>query len=325
MNDLIPQFAAAGLIADPAAVSIQPLTGGVSSEIALIREPGRRSFVAKRALSQLRVSEEWYVDLSRNGFECDYLEYVGHVLPHSVPAVLARGDGWFAMEYLDTQEHANWKSLLLSGDVQAIHSARAGETLARIHQFSYHSSEARKTFHSFDNFHQLRIDPYFVTTARRHPNLAAAFQEASDQLTQTSECLVHGDFSPKNILVSASRLIVLDCEVAWFGDPSFDVAFLLNHLLLKSLYHAPANRGLADSIEAFLTSYFTQWPAQRDSLEQRTARLLPLLLLARVDGKSPAEYLTNDNRNHIRKVAPKLIGAPLADITGTFLKSLDLR
>ena len=63
----------------------------------------------------------------------------------------------------------------------------------------------------------------------------------AERLVTCRSVLVHGDFSPKNLLVSGDRLVIIDCEVAWYGDPAFDLAFLLNHLCLKALYHAPAH------------------------------------------------------------------------------------
>ncbi len=46
-------------------------------------------------------------------------------------------------------------------------------------------------------------------------------------------------------------------------------------------------------------------------LDARTAALLPGLLLGRVDGKSPAEYLTDDaDRDHVRAFARDRIARP---------------
>ncbi len=289
MIDLIPQLREAGLC-DSAHPVLEPLAGGVSSEIVLID----RRVVVKRALPKLRVAEDWQADISRNRYEWLYLAYAGRVCPGSVPRVLAYGDGWFAMEYLGSR-FANWKKLLMGGVCVPVHAERAGSTLACIHSASRGDNSVREMFSTVDNFHQLRIDPYLLTTGRRHPDLQDRFEYMAADLRVSSDCLVHGDYSPKNLLVSDQRLVVLDCEVAWFGDPAFDLAFLLNHLHLKALYHAPEDVGLRDLIDAFLQAYLPGI-----ELRRRTALLLLMLMLARVDGKSPAEYLSPEQQERVR-------------------------
>lgn len=249
----------------------------------------------KRALRRLRVRDEWIVDTNRNKYEADYLEYVSRIVPNAVPKVIARGDGWFAMEYMEGLH--NWKALLLAGDCCPEAAAAAGNTLRKIHDFTRQDEVVRASFSTLANFEQLRIEPYLITTGKRHPVLRDAFEQAASELRNASECLIHGDFSPKNLLVSSDhrRIVILDCEVAWFGDPAFDVAFFLNHLLLKALLHAPAEPGLRKLVESFHAAYRPD-PA----LERRILRLLLLLMLARVDGKSPVEYLSPEKQNIVR-------------------------
>jgi hypothetical protein len=143
-----------------------------------------------------------------------------------------------------------------------------------------------------------RIDPYLITTGNRHPELKAYFLEEAERLANTHLCLVHGDFSPKNILFGRPKgMVILDCEVAWYGDPAFDLAFLCNHFLLKSLYHAPRIGKRADwfvnNVHVALKPYGWGWIPDV-GLESRTVRLLLMLLLARIDGKSPVEYITEE-------------------------------
>ena len=52
--------------------------------------------------------------------------------------------------------------------------------------------------------------------------------------------------------------------------------------------------------------------AQAVLREVRAAHLLPALLLARVDGKSPVEYLAEPQREFVRNCATMLIGKPPA-------------
>lgn len=309
-----------------------PLTGGVSSEILLIND-GATRFVLKRALPKLKVKDDWFADVSRNHFEQEYMMYVGDFLPDAVPKVLHSDPehGFFTMEYLG-DDHANWKKLLLDGKADAGHAHRAGEILGTIHHRSWTDKAVRRRFDTTENFYQLRIEPYLITTGQRHADLRRYFFAEARRIAETRLCLVHGDFSPKNILVGDGRLVVLDCEVAWFGEPAFDLAFLFNHFMLKSLLYPRAAEPFLAMVEAAWAAYSAQLaPNELLGLEQRIARLLPMLMLARVDGKSPVEYLIEDDRkNFIRRfVAGALPAEPrqIAQITDPWrvgLQSLDL-
>jgi len=287
-----------------------PLAGGISSDVFLIEDGGRR-LVVKQALPCLKVEDHWPADTSRNRVEYEFLRYLGRVLPGTAPKVFAVGKDYFVMEYLGP-EYQNWKALLLRGDIEQRHAVQAGEILGILHRTSFGNSQLKSLFDTTANFHQLRTDPYLLTTGRRHPDLREIFEREALRLERTRKCLVHGDYSPKNMLVGTGRLVLLDGEVAWYGDPAFDLAFLINHLLLKSLFHAPRSTELQPAIEAFLAKYHEERalePAQKAELESTIAPLLLMLLLARVDGKSPVEYLTHEGkrgfvRNLVRSELP---------------------
>lgn len=295
-----------------AEASLTPLTGGVSSDIYKV-EDGERVFVVKRALAQLKVEDEWFADISRNRFELAYLQHVAEFLPEAMPKVITSNpdQGWFAMEFLEG--FANWKMLLLRGYCDAEQAKAAGRILGTIHRRTWNKPQVQAKFESTENFHQLRIEPYLLTAAERTKNsdLAKAIRAEANRLRETRCCLVHGDYSPKNLLFQGDRLVVLDCEVAWFGDPTFDVAFLLNHLLLKALH-------LDDKTGELVGLAIAAWAAYQEALErkQRIAAvskplctLLPMLMLARVDGKSPVEYLTDEKKKQqlIRDFAAETI------------------
>jgi 5-methylthioribose kinase len=289
-----------GHVFDPQA-RLTPLSGGVSSEIYLVQD-GEKKFVVKRALAKLKVKEDWFADVSRNASEWSYLECVGRLLPGAVPQVrfTNREAGYFGMEFLG-DGYVNWKQALLAGDCQTEHAQLAGHILGQIHRLTSADDSLRKQFDTTENFHQLRLDPYLAATASRHPELRDMFMAGIRRIEGTREALVHGDFSPKNILLSGSRMVVLDCEVAWYGDPAFDVAFLLNHLFLKWLRHVPRDLGMEKMIAGFWRQYLASSGREAAQFAPRVLRLLPLLMLARVDGKSPVEYLDDSRRDFIRR------------------------
>jgi aminoglycoside phosphotransferase (APT) family kinase protein len=292
---------------------LQALTGGVSSEIYLVDDAGRQ-FVVKRALEKLKVKDDWYADISRNESEYAYIEYVSQFAPESVPQLFKKGQGYFAMEHLGSG-FENWKQLLLDGTWNPDHAHLAGSLLSKVHNASRNDAAAAVRFNYEKNFWELRIEPYIVTTGNRHPELKALFDEEAERLGSIRECLVHGDYSPKNILISGKRLVALDCEVANYGDPVFDYCFLLTHLLLKALFHLPGGLGMKPLVEAFMSAYQSGVDgsdAWRKEFAGKGGPLLAMLLLARVDGKSPVEYLTEAHQHDfIRSFVYRVLKDPV--------------
>lgn len=290
--------------------SVTPLTGGVSCDIWQVEEDGRR-FAVKRALTKLRVQADWFADIARNRHEQDYLKYVGKFLPGSVPSILFSGDDFFAMEFLG-KEFRDWKTLLLNGTLEPGTAADAGKTLGAIHRKSWNNHEAEKLFETDRHFHDLRIAPYLLASAEKHPEIAGLIHAEARRLASTKLALVHGDYSPKNLMVAPGRLVVLDCEVAWFGDPAFDLCFLLNHLLLKSLHLREKTGGILGLIPRTMSAYQAEIGEPHfATVSHNSPALLLCLLLARVDGKSPAEYLTApEKKDFIRSFVRRHLASP---------------
>lgn len=310
--DILPHLQAAGLIAGETRVT--PLTGGVSSDIVLV-ESDIAPIVVKTALEKLRVKDDWFADVSRNRVEQAFFEYAAPIIPEAVPRILGGGDGWFAMEYLG--DMPNWKTSLLAGEADDSTARLAGTVLGRLHAASWLDDTARQRFDTLPNFHALRIEPYLLTTANRVPEVADILRAEAARLAETELALVHGDYSPKNLLTVPQRLIVLDAECAWFGDPAFDTAFLLTHLHLKALLH----RDAIHLVSAFWSAYTH---ACDHDLEERTVRLLLCFLLARVHGKSPVEYLGDAQRGGITRFVLAHLSQPpsLTALTAAFHQTL---
>lgn len=291
-----------------------PLTGGVSSDIWRVDLDDGRSLCVKRALPQLKVAAEWMAPVSRNAFEWAWIRFAFNLLPEAVPQPLAHDDaaGLFAMSFLDPASHPVWKQQLLAGHVDATTAAAVGRTLGMLHGASAHRADLAATFDTGESFHALRLEPYLLATARRHPDVSARLVELVQHTAARRIALVHGDVSPKNILVGPKGPVLLDAECAWFGDPAFDIAFCLNHLLLKRLPRPDRAPDLHAAFIAFVEAYFATVSFEpHEDLQARAARLLPALFLARVDGKSPAEYVTQESdREVVRALAIPLIVKP---------------
>jgi len=295
----------------------EPLSGGVSSDIWRVDVPGR-SLCVKRALAQLKVEAEWRAPVSRNAYEWAWMRFAVQHCPDNVPRPLAHDQdaGLFAMSFLEPQDHPVWKQQLLRGEVAPETARAVGHVLGRLHAASAGRPEVAAAFETIDNFYALRLEPYLVATAVRHPALAPILLELVARTAGTQHALVHGDASPKNILVGPNGPVLLDAECAWYGDPAFDLAFCLNHLLLKGLVVPLSRTSLGVSFEALVTGYLDQvtWESKA-RLEERAARLLPALLLARVDGKSPVEYIEHEaQRQLVRDVAIPLLRQPQAGL-----------
>jgi 5-methylthioribose kinase len=302
-----------GLIPSVEAARCEPLAGGVSSDILKVESPGG-VLVVKKALPKLRVAQDWWVPTSRNASEVAWLQVAREIVPDAVPKILAHDAeaGLFAMEYLSASTHPVWKTQLREGIVNLAIAAEVGRRIGAIHAATAHDAELARRFANDALFHSIRLEPYLEATARVHRNLAEPLLALSRTTLTTHIALVHGDISPKNILVGPRGPMFLDAECAWYGDPAFDLAFCLNHLLLKCLWTPHAASGFLAAFDRLAKSYLAMvdWEAPA-AVEKRTARLVPGLFLARIDGKSPVEYVTEEgDKERVRRVARALIPVP---------------
>jgi aminoglycoside phosphotransferase (APT) family kinase protein len=304
-----------GLCRPGDAPRIMPLTGGVSSDILRVALPSGPICV-KRALAKLKVNADWFAPIERNAAEAAYMRYVAGIVPNAVPRLLGevRAAGLFAMEYLAPEQYPVWKTQLRDGAISADTTCAVADVLGRVHAASARDPSVPDGFANDATFHAIRLEPYLLATAQRHPDCAAALRALADDTAATRRVLVHGDVSPKNILIGARGPVLLDAECATFGDPAFDVAFCLNHLLLKCLWrpqHALSYLACFDGFAAAYLAHVAWEPAA--GMEARAARLLPGLLLARVDGKSPVEYVTDESdKDRVRRCATALLLRPAA-------------
>ena len=303
--------------------------GGVSSDIWRV-ELKQQTVCVKRALPQLKVAALWEAPVERNQYEWEWLRIAGKVEPTAVPSLIARDteSGCFVMEYLDRKNYPIWKNQLRDGLIDLETVRTIGQRLAAIHVATAGQADIRDRFPTDHIFHAIRIEPYLLTTATLHDDLAGAIGQIATNLAQTKQALVHGDISPKNILVGPSGPIFLDAECACYGDPVFDITFCLNHLMLKCIWTPHATAGFLQAFDVLSNSYLdgVVWD-DRQAFEARAARTLPARFLARVDGKSPVDYITTEaHRDLIRHVSRKLLLSPvvtLRDVRMTWTEALE--
>ncbi len=304
-----------GIVSAHTEVLFRPLVGGVSSDIYRVDLP-TGTICVKRALTKLKVAADWRVPAERNRFEVLWLRVAGGVVPDAVPAILGedREGGAFAMAYLPPDHYPVWKNQLRDGTIDVAAATAVGDVLGRLHAATADDATLASQFATDAIFEAIRLEPYLTATAARHPQLASQLTALAATTRINKRVLVHGDFSPKNILQSAVGPVILDAECAWFGDPAFDVAFVLNHLLLKGAWRPQWRARYVDLFRALGRAYFAHvdWELAA-KLAARIAALLPGLMLARIDGKSPVEYLArSEAQDEVRRFATALILAPVA-------------
>ena len=305
--DIVDGLRAAGLVGEGDVV-LEPLTGGVSCDVWKV-ETLSGPIVVKRPLPQLRVSAEWLAPVERGTSEVRWLRRARGVDPAIAPEVLAELPGHaFAMRFLPGCPV--WKDELMAGRVDAGFAAQVGTGIAAVHAATAHNDGDRADFPNDEMFRALRLDPFLLYVARHDSELALALTALADDLVSCKSALVHGDVSPKNILVSAGGPVFLDAECAVYGDPAFDLAFCTTHLLLKAVWSGDAR--MNEAAAALVSAYRAGIDWEGDAgLLLRAGKLVAALLLARVEGKSPAPYLTDpEHKRVVRDQARALILAP---------------
>ncbi len=294
-------------------LSVRELGGGVSNVVLLIewpKAPGRR-WVLKQSLEKLRVQDDWRSERERIFREAESIQSLRPGLgERSLPEVvhIDRENFLFIMTAAPRGSMV-WKDSLLAGEVDPAIGREAGRLLARMVNASRREPRLRARFEDRRVFDQLRIDPYYRTTAARHPGLASHFEELIADSWKIRTALVHGDYSPKNFLVRDRRVFLIDFEVIHWGDPAFDTGFLLNHLFLKALYQPRFASRYFEATRQFWQALRSELESETwDAFEAMTLRHLGALMLARIDGKSPVEYIHDDDtKGRVRRTAKRLL------------------
>jgi 5-methylthioribose kinase len=305
-------LAGKGVVQNAGELNVRELGGGVSNLVLRIDFNRERhsGWVIKQSLGKLRVRDDWRSDRSRVFREAEAIRLLRPVLgAQAVPELILLDRENFLYVMTAAPEGARvWKDDLLAGQVDLETATMVGNLLATLIRATSADRSLCEPFADRTVFDQLRLDPYYRTTAARHPALRGEFSSLIADCLQVQSALVHGDFSPKNILLHAGGVLLIDFEVVHWGDPAFDAGFLINHLMLKALYRPQYASRYLDAVRAFWKPVQPAPGASDPGFERRTVRHLGALMLARIDGKSPVEYLQDEaTRDQARALARQLL------------------
>lgn len=300
-DQLLQYLRATKRIAPDESPAIRVLAGGVSNRTVLVERPGGESWVMKQALEKLRVKADWFSSPLRIHREAQGLRHLEKLAPPGTitPLIFEDHEHHLLAMQAVPQPHENWKTLLLAGDVRSDHVRQFAELLGTIHRRGYEQRETvAKEFEDRSFFETLRLEPYYEFASQHVPDATEFLHALVRDTREARFTIVHGDYSPKNVLIHKGKLVLLDHEVIHFGDGAFDVGFALTHLLSKA-HHLPAHR------EDFLNAAREFWRVYDRlmsplpcyaGLEERSVKHTLACLLARVAGRSPLEYLNEAER-----------------------------
>ncbi len=297
------------------------LAGGVSNRTVLVERASGEGWVVKQALAKLRVQVDWFSPPERIHREALGLRWLGELAPpgSTTPFVFEDFQAHLLAMEAVPQPHANWKTMLLAGDLQEDHVIQFAELLGGVQREAWlRREELEPVFRDRGFFESLRLEPYYAYTAEQVPEAREFLLALIDDIRAHPLTLVHGDYSPKNVLVHDGRLVLLDHEVIHWGDPAFDLGFAYTHFLSKAHHVAGLRLAFADAARLHWSVYRAAigdvpWA---DDLEPRAVRATLGCLLARVAGRSPLEYMDQDERLRQRRIVLPLMQNLPATIDG---------
>ena len=297
------------------------LAGGVSNRTVFVRRTRGEAWVLKQALAKLRVNVDWFSDPARVHREALGMRWLKRLAPNGTITDLVfedRDHHLLAMAAVP-EPHENWRTMLLDGRLDVEHVEQFARLLAAVHRESHaQRDELAAVFEDRGFFESLRLEPYYAYSAEQAPEAAAFLRALIDDTRRHRLTLVHGDYSPKNILVHDGRLVLLDHEVIHFGDPAFDLGFSTTHLLSKAHHLPELRKGFAEAAKRYWAGYRealgdVPWT---DDFEPRAVRQTLGCLLARVVGRSQLEYMSDEEKARQREAVIGLVGDPPMTMTG---------
>lgn len=322
-EDMISYLKEHGIINDVEPYSINYCSGGVSCPVAII-ESGDRTLLIKQGRARLAVKEEWLADPARTNLEGKGAAFFHRYLPELQPDVVINDEEnhIFVREAIPSGCHM-WKADLLEGILDFKVAERTMETMAIVHNSSAKDPDVPVIFNNYRNIYELRVTPYIQFVAKKYPQLAPVSEEVSDLIMNHHQVLVHGDYSPKNIIVTPDRQVcVIDSEPVHCGNAICDVSNFTTHIVLKSAHLKKYSAAFLNMLVAMTDTYFSRIDFDDPKkVEANCMKALGMTVLARIDGKSPAEYITDEaTKQLVRDMSFKLIES---DIT-TYRQAADL-
>ncbi len=298
-------------------VSYKRLKGGVSSEVYKVKTKNNY-YCIKRCLNKLLVKKKWIVDVNRIAYEYLWLEHCNKILKKNIPHtyIYDEKNKYIVMEYFDNKNFSTLKQLYFRKKVSLNTIKSISKHLFKIHQDSKNLKIKKKFSGNKKNFFDLRLDAYFNEVGRVYPNYKKYINKINKNYYENSSTLIHGDFSPKNILIGNKKIIYIDAECCNYGDPVFDLVFFSNHLLIKSIVIKDCKKKFLKGYKIFYNEYLRK--INQNNLKkfvERIIKMTPIMLLARIDGKSPVEYIKSNNiKDLIRLKSFKLLNEKIDSI-----------
>ncbi len=313
-DNIVPFLSERGWLAPGASARAELLGWGVSNVVLRVSPSIGEDFVVKQSREQLRTQAAWFSRLDRIWREKEALQVAGSLLPAgAVPGVLHedRDNYVFAMEAV-AADHRVWKADLLAGRFDRRIATEMGTTLRTLHRGTVDDPALAAQWADSTIFDQLRIDPFYRRIATEHPDIAPAVDELIADQAEAKICMVLADFSPKNILISQrdgrEQTTLVDFETAHYGDPAFDLGFFLSHLALKTILHRDRFDEVLALVAEFLATYAdaatlaeSDLPFCDDAFSSRVTRHAAACMLARIDGKSPVDYLKREEQRALAR------------------------
>lgn len=299
-STVIPYLLSRQIISAEDVPVIETLTGGISNVVLGVKT-SKSDLVLKQALPELIVPSTWRADQRRTLVEGRAIEVLYSLTPENVPKLIDVDPEHFVLviERISRDTHV-WKDDLLHSRIDTRVAQILGRLLGIWHRITALDRLVLDEFVEDHLFEQLRITPFYREIARRNPKISNRVANLISELEFSRSSLVHGDFSPKNILVDSSGdVTVLDYEVAHTGNPVFDVAFLLAHLFCKSRHFSDSRQSalLKSAALTFLSSYEESFSSSADSA---LGWHVATIALARVDGVSQVHYLNSEAQEQVR-------------------------
>ncbi|WP_339909004.1 aminoglycoside phosphotransferase family protein [Symmachiella dynata] len=318
-ENVVSYLKSAGHLDSQESATATELSGGVSNIVMRINRPSGDDWVIKQSRPQLRTDVPWFSRMDRIHREADVMRILDRFLPTGIVPKIEiedRDNFWFAMQAIDAN-HAVWKQQLLDGQVDLSVAAKLGTYLAAIHRETSQRAELTEMLRDQTVFNELRVDPFYRHLANQFADVRPAIESMIEEMAATPICLVLGDFSPKNILITPTGIALVDFETGHRGDPAFDLGFFLSHLLLKTVLHADRFEDYADLTHEFWKTYLAGIQPLKATafapheLRRRTFAHLASCMWSRIDATSPVNYLPNDReKNIVRNFSRQLLLSP---------------
>lgn len=210
---------------------VEELSGGIINRIFRAKTE-KGVFVLKQFLDKAKIDKNIRLSPKRFFYEKYAINYLDRILDKKItPPIVFFDDKNKIICMKDLGVNNRLDNLMLSNRLKPDVFSKIGKVLAEIHNKSFFNDSLSLLFDN-EEFQELKFDYRYYRTMK-YSSLIYARDELIQNCRKNKITFIHNDLKINNFFVlDNNKFCLIDYEGSYYGDPAFEVGYLLGHLFV---------------------------------------------------------------------------------------------